>query len=242
MTAELVTVENLEKSFGGVHVLKGISFAMPHGQMRVLIGPNGCGKSTFLKTLIGMHKPDRGEIRVDGRKVNGLLPHEISRLGVSTKLQVPSIYRELSVYQNVRIASQRHTGPALDGSHDSIADTLDLIGLGARADEMAGNLSHGHQQWLEIGMAISTHPKLLLLDEPTAGMTAEETQHTVRIVARLNKVRDMGVIIVEHDMHFVAELDAPCLVINDGRIFFEGPLDEVRANKDVREIYFGSRA
>lgn len=241
MTA-LLSVQGLRKSFGGVHVLKDISFSIPEGGMRVLIGPNGCGKSTFLKALIGMHRPEAGTILFDGKRIDGLLPHIIARRGISTKLQVPSVYRELTVYQNVRIAAQRHIGKSANGRADAIDETLAIIGLIHKADEPAGQLSHGHQQWLEIGMAISTYPRLLLLDEPTAGMTAEETQQTVQLVARLNKERRMGVIIVEHDMHFVSQLDAPCLVINDGRIFFEGRLEEVRANEAVREIYFGTRA
>lgn len=240
MTTSLVSVQNLKKSFGGVHVLKDMSFDIPDGGMRVLIGPNGCGKSTFLKTLIGIHRPDGGRIMFGGAPVEGLHPHQISRRGISTKLQVPSIYRDLTVYQNLRIAAQH--GADDNARNAAIETTLEMIGLDRKASETAGNLSHGHQQWLEIGMAIATRPRLLLLDEPTAGMTAEETRDTVRIVARLNKEWGMGVIIVEHDMHFVSELDATCLVIYDGRIFFQGSIGEVRGNQDVRDIYFGSRA
>ncbi|MEI4483171.1 MULTISPECIES: ABC transporter ATP-binding protein [unclassified Phyllobacterium] len=238
--ADLVTVTDLHKSFGGLTVLNGMSFAIPEGGMRVLLGPNGCGKSTFLKTLIGLHSPNRGEIRLAGERIDGMHPHQIARRGVSTKLQVPSVFKELTVYQNVRIAVQR-TASAYN-RNSLIEETLDMIGLAAYANLKAGNLSHGHQQWLEIGMAVASQPKLLLLDEPTAGMTPEETQQTVRIVARLNKARGMSVVIVEHDIAFVAELDAPILVLNQGQILFEGSLQEVRSNQNVRDIYFGSRA
>lgn len=240
--ATLISVDNLRKSFGGLHVLKGLSFAVPEGGMRVLIGPNGCGKSTLLKTIIGIHNLDGGSIIFGDRPLARLLPHQISRLGISTKLQVPSVYRDLSVRQNLRIAAQRHYGSDPAGLDSAIAETLETTGLAGAADAPAGTLSHGHQQWLEIGMAVSTRPKLLLLDEPTAGMTGEETQQTVRLIGRLNREWGMGVIIVEHDMHFVSELEAPCLVLNEGQVFFEGMLAEVRANPEVREIYFGSRA
>ncbi|NKK46895.1 ABC transporter ATP-binding protein [Rhizobium leguminosarum] len=238
----LVSVRDLHKSFGGLHVLRGMTLDIPEGEMRVLLGPNGCGKSTFLKTLIGLHRPTSGEIRLAGTRIDRLHPHEIARMGVSTKLQIPSVFKELSVYQNLRIAVQRQT------KHDGrvqarvIQDTIEMIGLNAFSESRAGSLSHGHQQWLEIGMAIASEPRILLLDEPTAGMTPEETQQTVRIVSKLNKTRGMSVVIVEHDMAFVSELNAPILVLNQGTIFFEGSLQEVRSNEGVKEIYFGSRA
>lgn len=240
--APLIAIDGLRKSFGGLDVLKGLSFVVPQGGMRVLIGPNGCGKSTLLKTIIGIHEPSAGNVTFGDKHLVGLLPHEIARLGISTKLQVPSVYRDLSVRQNLRIAAQRHFGSNVSGLAATIAETLDTTGLTYVADAPAGTLSHGHQQWLEIGMAVSTRPRLLLLDEPTAGMTGEETQQTVRLISRLNRDWGMGVIIVEHDMHFVSELMAPCVVLNEGQVFFEGMLDEVRSNAQVREIYFGSRA
>jgi ABC-type uncharacterized transport system ATPase subunit len=240
--SDLVTVENLHKSFGGLQVLRGMSFGVPEGEMRVLLGPNGCGKSTFLKTMIGLHRPSAGEIRLAGERIDGLHPHEIARLGVSTKLQVPSVFRELSVYQNIRIAVQRETGRDARSRNMVIDETLDMIGLLTQAENRAGNLSHGHQQWLEIGMAIASQPRILLLDEPTAGMTPEETQQTAQIVLRLNRQKGMTVIIVEHDMAFVSALDAPILVLNQGSIFFEGTLRQVRTHQGVKEIYFGSRA
>ncbi len=239
---DLVSVRDLHKAFGGLKVLRGMTLDIPEGEMRVLLGPNGCGKSTFLKTLIGLHRPTSGEIRLAGTRIDGLHPHEIARMGVSTKLQIPSVFKELSVYQNLRIAVQRQTKH--DGRVQSrvIQDTIEMIGLGSFSESRAGSLSHGHQQWLEIGMAIASEPRILLLDEPTAGMTPEETQQTVRIVSKLNKTRGMSVVIVEHDMAFVSELNAPILVLNQGTIFFEGSLQEVRSNEGVKEIYFGSRA
>ncbi|MBM7324722.1 ABC transporter ATP-binding protein [Agrobacterium sp. S2] len=240
--SDLVTVKNLHKSFGGLQVLRGMSFRIPEGEMRVLLGPNGCGKSTFLKTMIGLHRPSAGEIMFAGQRIDRLHPHQIAQLGVSTKLQVPSVFKELSVYQNIRIAVQRKAGPDGGLRNALIDETLDTIGLLAKAESKAGNLSHGHQQWLEIGMAIASQPRILLLDEPTAGMTPEETQQTARIVARLNREKGMSVVIVEHDMAFVSELDAPILVLNQGTIYFEGTLQQVRSHAGVREIYFGSRA
>jgi ABC-type uncharacterized transport system ATPase subunit len=236
----ILEATDLWKAFGGVKVLNGLSLALPKGSIRCLIGPNGSGKSTLLKTIAGMHRPDDGEIRLSGRRIDGLRPFEIVRRGVSIKFQIVRVFRELTVYQNLRIPAQRHASD--DSSRSAAIDRmLELIGLERHRDQIAGSLSHGQQQWLEIGMAIAGEPRLLLLDEPTAGLTPEETDQTAEIVLRLNREQGITVLAVEHDMSFVRYLGQPISVLHQGRIFFEGDMNAVQSNRDVEAIYFGSR-
>jgi ABC-type uncharacterized transport system ATPase subunit len=236
----LLETRDLAKSFGGLHVLDGLNLSVATGSIRCLIGPNGSGKSTLLKAIVGLHRPDRGEIRFDDHRIDGLRPFEIIRRGISIKFQIVSIYRELSVYQNLRVPTQRRiAGEARRRA--AIGDMLELIGLHRHANAIAGTLSHGQQQWLEIAMAIANEPRLLILDEPTAGMTPEETQQTADIVLRLNRDRGIAAIVVEHDMNFVRYIDQPVSVLHQGRIFFEGDLDAVKSNPDIERIYFGAR-
>jgi ABC-type uncharacterized transport system ATPase subunit len=228
------------KAFGGLTVLDRLDFVVEAGGIRCLIGPNGSGKSTLLKAIAGLHRPDTGEIKLSGIRIDGLRPFQVVRSGVSMKFQIASILRELTVYQNIRIPAQRVDDPNRPRS-ERIEALLDLVGLAGHRDTIAGTLSHGQQQWLEIGMAIATEPRLLLLDEPTAGMTPNETRHTAEIVLRLNRERGIATVIVEHDMSFVRHLGRRVSVLHQGRIFFEGDIDQVSANPEVARIYFGGR-
>jgi ABC-type uncharacterized transport system ATPase subunit len=236
----LLEIRSLRKSFGGVRVLNALDFAIEDGSIRCLIGPNGSGKSTLLKIVAGMHKADYGEIRFAGMRIDHLRPFEVVRLGICMKFQIISIFRELTVYQNVRIPIQRHYHDEVTRSA-RIDQLLELVGLVQQRDVSAGILSHGEQQWLEIGMAIGAEPRLLLLDEPTAGMTPVETRKTADIVRRLNRERGTTIIVVEHDMSFVSYIDQPVSVLHQGRIFFEGDIGSVRRNPEVARIYFGDR-
>ncbi|MEQ8967855.1 MAG: ABC transporter ATP-binding protein [Azospirillaceae bacterium] len=237
---DVLEIRGLEKAFGGNRVLDNVNLSVPRASIRCLIGPNGSGKSTLLKTVMGLHAPDGGEIRYRGQRIDGLKPFEIVRLGLGLKFQIVSIYRELTVYQNLRIAI-RETALAESEQEARIEDMLSLIRLDALRDVPAGILAHGQQQWLEIGMAIVNGPDLLILDEPTAGMTVEETRMTADLVLRLNREKGVTFVAVEHDMNFVRFLDSHVFVLHQGRIFFEGTFEEVRENEDIREIYFGSR-
>ena len=235
MTAILAT-EGLQKNFGGVFVARGIRFAMERGEIHCLIGPNGAGKSSFFRLVLGQHKPNAGAIFFDGQEITSLKPFERIRRGISVKFQVPGIFKALTVRQNLEIALQDHLfGDSLTAE---IRETLAFVDLADAAGERAGNLSHGQQQWLEIGMAISLRPKLLLLDEPTAGMSADETAKTGDMVHRLNR-EGMSILAVEHDMTFVRQIAQRVTVLHFGEIFAQGTIDEIVADERVAEIYLG---
>ncbi|MDQ2943869.1 MAG: ATP-binding cassette domain-containing protein, partial [Candidatus Dormibacteraeota bacterium] len=227
---------SLVKMFGGLKAVDSISLGFPAGQLHCLIGPNGAGKSTFFNLLVGRYRPTEGKILLEGRPITGLLPHQRAQRGIGIKLQVPSIYRELSVQENVWLAAfakmsdKRQAEAAVDR-------VLARIGLVERATNRAGDLSHGEQQWLEIGMVIASSPDVILLDEPTAGMTHEETIRTVELVRGLAETAT--VVVVEHDMEFVQRLDAPVTVLHEGRILAQGPLSDIRRDQKVLDVYLG---
>src|ERR1700680_4698981 len=180
----ILETRSLNKHFGGLHVTADINFALDNGELHCLIGPNGAGKSTLFRLILGEHVPSSGSILYAGRDITALKSFERIRRGMSVKFQVPGIFKALSARQNLEIALQHHLeGGSLDAEADRLLDLLHLLDGGA---QLAGNLSHGQQQWLEIGMAISLKPKLLLLDEPTAGMSPGETVATGEIVQNLN--------------------------------------------------------
>ncbi len=220
--------------FGGLDALSGISFSIAERSLACIIGPNGAGKSTLLNVLTGTQKPTAGSVLFRGNPISGLPLHRIARAGIARKFQIPSVFPSMSVADNLDIA-RRGTGsaPALEG------DVIELIGLSAKRGVKAGELPHGEKQWLEIGMAIATGPSLLLLDEPTAGMTPQETQATARLIHRLQA--RLAIIAVEHDISFVRALDADTLVLHQGRFFRRGPFAEIEADPAVRDVYLGRR-
>ncbi|MBZ9856439.1 ABC transporter ATP-binding protein [Mesorhizobium sp. CA13] len=232
----LLRTEKLNKRFGGLHVTADVSFSLEAGKIHCLIGPNGAGKSTFFKLLLGEHQPSSGTILFDGEDITHLKPFQRINRGMSVKFQVPGIFGALSARQNLEIALQHRVGPAtLD---EEVERLLDFLQLRPVALQLAGNLSHGFKQWLEIGMAISLKPKLLLLDEPTAGMSPEETFMTGEIVKQLN-AEGMTVLAVEHDMAFVRQVAQRVSVLHFGRLFAEGTIDEIVADDRVAAIYLG---
>ncbi|MBZ9894484.1 MULTISPECIES: ABC transporter ATP-binding protein [unclassified Mesorhizobium] len=232
----LLRTEKLNKRFGGLHVAADVSFSLEAGKIHCLIGPNGAGKSTFFKLLLGEHQPSSGTILFDGEDITHLKPFQRINRGMSVKFQVPGIFGALSARQNLEIALQHRVGPAtLD---EEVERLLDFLQLRPVALQLAGNLSHGFKQWLEIGMAISLKPKLLLLDEPTAGMSPEETFMTGEIVKQLN-AEGMTVLAVEHDMAFVRQVAQRVSVLHFGRLFAEGTIDEIVADDRVAAIYLG---
>lgn len=232
----LLQTIDLNKHFGGLHVTADVNFTVEPGEIHCLIGPNGAGKSTFFRLILGEHKPSGGQIFFDGEDITALRSFQRIRRGMSVKFQVPGIFSALSVRQNLEIALQHHVEPAaIDGEVDRL---LNFLKLEAVAGQAAGFLSHGLKQWLEIGMAISLKPKLLLLDEPTAGMSPEETHATGEIVKKLN-AEGMSVLAVEHDMNFVRQVASRVTVLHFGRVFAEGSIDEIVANERVAAIYLG---
>lgn len=232
MTQKLLSVRNLQRRFGGLLAIKDVTLDLAERETKCVIGPNGAGKSTFLNLICGTLKPSSGQVFFDGQDITGIPLHTIARNGIARKFQVPSVFERLSVRDNLEVARR---GKRSAGT--SIAEVLDLLSLSDIAGKRAGDLAHGQKQWLEIGMAMATDPKLLLLDEPTAGMTVEESLRTADM---LKAARDrFAVIAIEHDMRFVRAMDCDTAVLHQGALIAEGPFAEIERNPMVRDVYLG---
>ncbi|VTU30388.1 ABC transporter ATP-binding protein [Variovorax sp. PBL-E5] len=243
MTA-LLEVRGVQKHFGGVRALEGVDLALAAGQIYCIVGPNGCGKSTLLAVISGDLAPTAGTVWFDGRDITGLAPQRIARLGVLRKFQAPSICPTLSVAENleaalmVRVAPWRRLGTR---AHlQRLAELLEVIGLRHRADLIAEELAHGEKQWLEIGMLLAGDSQVLLLDEPTAGMTIRETQQTVALIRRIATEHKRTILAIEHDMHFVAGLECEVIALLRGKVLRRGSYAEVSNDPEVREAYLGA--
>jgi ABC-type uncharacterized transport system ATPase subunit len=234
----VLRANDLTKSFGGIRAVDHLNLALTRSELRCLIGPNGAGKSTLFGLLSGLHRPDAGQIIFKGEDITNLQPYQRVRKGLCQKFQTTRIYRALSVAQNLVIAGG--TSRSRKTKNGQLAWALNTLGLTSEDDVPAGKLSHSHQQWLEICLALATEPDLLLLDEPTAGMTPEETELTAQFVVNLNR-QGLTVLVVEHDMAFIRYIAQRVTVLHYGRIFTEGSLDEIESNHQVRRIYLGER-
>lgn len=235
----LLQTVNLNKSFGGLHVTNNVNLAIETGEVHCLIGPNGAGKSTLFRLLLGEYAPSSGNILYQGEEITRLKPFQRVQRGISVKFQVPGIFKGLTVRQNLEIALQsRLKSKELQEEAQRLRTFLHLD---SSAEERAGNLSHGQQQWLEIGMAMSLKPRLLLLDEPTAGMSPEETHVTGEMILELNK-SGVSILAVEHDMDFVRQVAHRVTVLHFGKIFAQGTIDEIMASEEVAQIYLGEPA
>ncbi len=234
----ILQVESLTKSFGGVRAVDHLDLALAGGELRCLIGPNGAGKSTLFALLSGIHRPDAGRIRFKGEDITRLPPFQRVRKGLCQKFQTTRVYRGLTVAQNLFIAGGSFGDGGRATDNGQLAWALEGLGLAPRMDTAAGELSHSEQQWLEICLALATKPDLLLLDEPTAGMTPHETGLTAEFVVALNR-QGMTVLVVEHDMAFIRQLGGRVTVLHYGRVFADGSLAEIESNQDVRRIYLG---
>lgn len=232
----IIRTEGLTKQFGGLTAVDDVTYQMPYGEINCLIGPNGAGKSTFFKMLAGQLRPTDGRIIFKDEDITELEPHERARRGLSIKFQDVNVYPELSVRENLRIPVQRYEQD--EDIAGAIDELLALIDLEEQAASEVGQLSHGQQQWLEIAIATAIEPELLLLDEPTAGMSIEETKNTGELIQSL-ATQGMSVIVVEHDITFVEQIAERVTVLHNGAIFAEGTVDEIKANKDVQKIYLG---
>lgn len=232
----MLEVRGLHKRFGGLRVLEDVDLAIGAGEIHCLIGPNGAGKSTLFKLIVGTYEPSQGQVLFLGEDITARRPYERVMRGMSIKMQVPSVFRELPVAQNLQIALQRRL-PISEIPAEQ-ARLLALLDLGRQAEALAGDLSHGQQQWLEIGMALASSPKMLLLDEPTAGMSPEETFRTGELVQRLN-AEGMTVLVVEHDMAFIRQIAQKVTALHFGRVFAQGNIDQIVSDPRVAEIYLG---
>jgi branched-chain amino acid transport system ATP-binding protein len=239
----LLRTEKLSVRFGGLAALSQVDFAVPAGEVRAIIGPNGAGKSTFFNCLTGVLRPTSGSIFLAGHDITGLSSDRISQRGIARSYQITNILPNASVLENTRVAAQsrRHAWSLLTHhrSHRDIIEkaerALDAVGLLGKAHELAANLSHGEQRTLEIAIALATEPKLLCLDEPTAGMSAAETRDTMQLVRQI--ASDLTILIVEHDMQVVMELADRITVLHYGTILAEGAPDEIQLNPRVMEVY-----
>jgi branched-chain amino acid transport system ATP-binding protein len=239
----ILRTEALTVRFGGLTALNHVDFAVRRDEIRAVIGPNGAGKSTFFNCLTGVRHPSSGRILFNGEDIAGLPPNRISQKGIARSYQITNILPNASALENVRIAAQsRRHGWSMLAHHRAYRDLIDQadavlysVGLRSKADELAANLSHGEQRNLEIGIALATQPRLLCLDEPTAGMSAAETHDTIALVRRI--ATDLTILIVEHDMEVVMGLAHRISVFHYGRVLAEGSPADIQQNPRVQEVY-----
>ena len=239
----ILRTEDLTVRFGGLTALNQINFELAREEIRAVIGPNGAGKSTFFNCLTGVLRPSSGRILFDGGDITGLSPDRISHRGIARSYQITNILPNATTLENVRIAAQsRRHGWSLLAHHRAYRDILEkaesvlaAVGLSDKAYELAANLSHGEQRNLEVGIALATEPRLLCLDEPTAGMSAAETHDTMALVRSIAK--NLTILIVEHDMQVVMELAQRITVLHYGEILAEGTPSQIQQNPKVLEVY-----
>lgn len=250
MTEELILqVTGLNKSFGGIKATNGVNYALRSGELSAIIGPNGAGKSTFFNLITGYHKVDSGEVRYKGRDITNWPPHRVAGLGIARAFQVSNIYPALTAHENVRqsiLTQQERTLnffiPAERLAKKETSEFLETTGLSQYANTLAGNLSQGDKKRLELAIALGSRPDLLFLDEPTAGMSGEETQETMNLVEHLNQEMGVTILFTEHNMSVVFGYARRLTVLHQGTIIAEGIPEEVRANETAQKIYLGEEA
>ena len=244
----LLRTEQLSRSFGSLLAVDRVDVSVREGELRSIIGPNGAGKTTFFRLISGEMAPTAGRIWLRDRDVTGLPQHAISRLGVAKSYQITNIFPHLTVFENVRVAAQGHArvfdfwsrAAALPGPRARAEELLATMGLGAKAGLLAAHLSHGEKRHLELAIALASDPALLLLDEPTAGMSPEETDETMRLIKRLAAGRT--IVLVEHKMKLVMNVSDRITVLHQGQVLADGTPGEIRANELVQRTYLGAKA
>ena len=240
-------LEGVNKSFDGFKAISDLNFYMDEGELRTIIGPNGAGKSTMLDIITGRTRPDTGKVEFGkNTDLTTLNVPEINRLGIGRKFQTPSVYIYHTVFENLLLSLKGPRGVfsslfsrTTSEQRDRIEAVLKIIGLTARAEDLAGSLSHGQKQWLEIGMLLAQDPKLLLVDEPAAGMSDEETHKTGELLLSLEGKH--SIIVIEHDMTFVRQIARKVTVLHQGHVLCEGAVDEVQNDERVKEVYLGRK-
>lgn len=244
MPTPILELQDVSVDFDGFFALTDLSLSLQPGELRSIIGPNGAGKTTFLDVITGKVKPTKGGVSLRGESILGLSEQKISRLGVGRKFQTPRVFNNLSVVRNLEFAAAPNKTPfhlmfeTLTSSvKDEVYRIMDYVGLAPYAKVEAGSLSHGQKQWLAISMLVAQAPDVILLDEPVAGLTDEETARTAELIKSL--AGDHTVVVIEHDMEFIRDLGAPVTVLHQGQLLTQGMMDEVKADPRVIEVYLG---
>ena len=233
----ILETHGLTMRFGGVVAVDHVDFSMDEGELRCLIGPNGAGKSTFFKCLTHQYKASAGRVRFRGADITGSHTYQIARRGIGIKTQVPSVFDGLSVHENIWVAARRHHGRR--EANQIVDEILERLRLSALAGRVVGQLAHGERQRVELGTVLTGEPELILLDEPTAGMTHEEVHQTTDLILEINKTTSM--IVVEHDMQFIKSIAKRVTVFHQGAILIEDTMANLEKNQQVRDIYLGKQ-
>ncbi len=242
----MLQVEAVYKSFGDFTAVYGANLTVEKSELVAVIGPNGAGKTTLFNLITGQLRPDKGKIVFKGEEIHGLPPYEICKRGIGRSFQIVNIFPRLTVFENVQVAvlaQQRKSSnlfsPAQNLAVEETTRILESVGLSARATSIAGSLSHGDQKILEIAIALGNEPELLILDEPTAGMSPEETAATIKLIKKLAETRGLTILFCEHDMDVVFDIAQSIMVMHHGQTLIQGKPEEVRKNKEVQEAYLG---
>ena len=244
MSTPILELNDVSVDFDGFFALTDLSISLEHGELRSIIGPNGAGKTTFLDVITGKVRPTKGSVSLRGSSIVGLSEQKISRLGVGRKFQTPRVFENLTVSRNLELAASPSKMPfnlmfekLNNTAKDEVYRLMDYVGLAPYAQVLAGSLSHGQKQWLAISMLVAQSPDIILLDEPVAGLTDEETNKTAELIKSL--AGEHTVVVIEHDMEFIRDLAAPVTVLHQGQLLTEGSLDEVKSDPKVIEVYLG---
>lgn len=246
MKPMILNVERVKKSFDGFVAVNGVSFSVKTGEICSIIGPNGAGKTTLFNLITGHLPVDEGRLLFKGMDITRTPPHKICRLGMGRSFQRTNIFPRLTVFENIQAALVAHRGKSLNFFkpvetffREETQALLGRVGLKDFAETVGGSLSYGFQKQLELGIALASDPELLLLDEPTAGMSALETHQTIQLVGRITREKGLTLLFTEHDMEVVFSISERILVLHQGRLIAEGSPEEVRNNSDVRKVYLG---
>ena len=245
----LLRTEKISKHFGGLRAVDGVDFSLRPGELKSIIGPNGAGKTTLFNLVAGLFRPTSGRVFFQGRDISRHSLHRTSQLGITKTFQITHLFPSLTVFENVRIAAQSRrttfnfwrTTHSLNELNERVLHILEQVELIDKRNWLASTLSHGERRYLEIGIALATEPKVLLLDEPTAGMSYAETRLCAELIQRLNKSMQLSIVLVEHDMSVVMGISERIVVLNEGRLLAEGTPQEVSDNEEVQRVYLGER-
>jgi len=245
MSSVQLQLKDVVVNFNGFHALDGLDFTVNEGELRCLIGPNGAGKTTALDIICGKTKATSGHVEFENSNLTNLQEHQIARVGIGRKFQIPSVFQDMTVKENLEVAYCKKNKVLsnlfkfkLGQDEEGLEKLAELVNLQDHLDVIAGHLSHGQTQWLEIALLVAQNPKLILMDEPTAGMTRQETHKTAELFIKLKKSHTL--VVVEHDMGFVKEIGDVISVMHQGKMLSEGTASEIEQNKDVQEAYLGS--